>query len=1301
MAAVLFGAALLGMAAMVSPPASGTPADPSTDYVRFDLLRYRDRVEGDGSFARTVEVRVLLRTANGVRQFGQIGSPYVDGYGDVAFEKVVIEKPDGHLVEVENGLVQDVNPFGVTETSVAADVRFKKMTIPGLEPGDSLSYRMVLRQKPLVPGRVFGEMKLFGFVGDPTQTYELDLPRDAGIRVRLRDGFGAAWEDVPAAGERLVRRLTHKVERLGGEPGELTKASVQAWAEPDVVFTSFSSWDEVSKWWWALSEDRLKPDASIKAEAQRLVASKTTPRERIVALHGFVASKVRYVNVSFGIGRMQPRPAADVLGNRYGDCKDKHALLAALASAVGLDVRPVLIGTSRSELHDEVPSPQQFDHMISVARLGPQPADWLWLDATNPYGVGGYLGPDLRDKRVLLIEASGEGRIVRTPAEPPFVPRTEVEIKGRLENDGVLRGRVVRRYRSDGEVEFRAIFAATLQDRWAELVRASLASQWKDAKVTNVSVSDPADVTDALRIEFDVESTPSARPAQGDWSLWVPVPEFGLPEPTKKTTLGRAAADIAPGEFLQHAEIEIAEGLIARAPLSVSLDRPFGTFESAYSVEGRRLRLTRKLKLSRQSVSGDELASYEAFRKTIDTDRDQKFSVLGGTGSTAAPLPQAPSLAEALRTQGLASFDQKDYAKAVELLQKATEADVKVKDGFLDLGRALSEAGRNEEALRAFSRQIEISAFHESAYEWRASVLDRLNRWDEAERDLLKQVEVAPFHAWAWAYETLGSRRTWQGRFGEAAEFFARAAAVEPKVGGRWVDVGRAYARDGRPAEARAALDRARSLGLPDSMKISAGAVYEAIGDPGTGGDLATNGLASVAQRLATLSGDVIGTDDLWGAEYLARAWYLIGAAAVATSDVTKAERYLDAAWNLWFLPEAAWALGDLREKQGRLTDAVRLWSMASAVPGPGWRLPADRQGRIDAACRRLDEGLLSTEPDKQPQNVKPSRQLTGETTLMDLRTFRPDGRVLADLSEEVLLLVGADGSVERIRGISTKNAESLDHQLATLGPIRLPISRPDEQAFKVVRRGLLACSRMTRCVVVLDLPDTRAETSQGTPASRLPSDFLLGRWREEEHGFLMDISANSSQFFVREGSSSGEFSYFGDVIAEFSHANESDSYLGRHTWGGRRSNNMSWGKEGGFVIYPYSKKQIRIVYTDSRYTGGWVYDKIGQDRDPEAMRGLPLRSVGGRAAAAVPTVGDLGINLERYCRNHGHPDGARNVDGTGNGWRCEPGSSEVNMGEACREQHGAQFNAVLLTPAPGGAGDWKCRSSVAARARW
>jgi hypothetical protein len=70
---------------------SGPPGDPSSDYVQYDLLSYRDRIEADGSSTRTMQTRVLLRTTTAVKEFGQIASSYVDGYGEVEFENVLIE----------------------------------------------------------------------------------------------------------------------------------------------------------------------------------------------------------------------------------------------------------------------------------------------------------------------------------------------------------------------------------------------------------------------------------------------------------------------------------------------------------------------------------------------------------------------------------------------------------------------------------------------------------------------------------------------------------------------------------------------------------------------------------------------------------------------------------------------------------------------------------------------------------------------------------------------------------------------------------------------------------------------------------------------------------------------------------------------------------------------------------------------------------------------------------------------------------------------------------------------------------
>ena len=93
------------------------------------------------------------------------------------------------------------------------------------------------------------------------------------------------------------------------------------------------------------------------------------------------------MGLEFGIGRYQPHPADDVLSNEYGDCKDKHTLLAALLKAAGIEAWPVLISSSR-ELDPATPSPAQFNHVITLVPLG---GKLLWMDSTEEVAPVGLL----------------------------------------------------------------------------------------------------------------------------------------------------------------------------------------------------------------------------------------------------------------------------------------------------------------------------------------------------------------------------------------------------------------------------------------------------------------------------------------------------------------------------------------------------------------------------------------------------------------------------------------------------------------------------------------------------------------------------------------------------------------------------------------------------------------------------------------------------------------------------------------------------------------------------------------------
>ena len=1041
MGAVVLLAAFASLLSADVRPAD-TPA--TNEALRFDRLHYSDRVERDGRSTRTLDVRVRLGTAQGVAQFGQIGMPYVEGLGDVQFQDVVIEKPDGRKVEANDGLIEDVNPLGVSPTSLPPDIRFRKLTLAGLEPGDVLSYRIVHHQQPIAPGRVFGEFKFPPLPGGQPQTYELDLPRGGEITVRLRDGLAGTWQEAPSPADRTVRRLTLKVD-LPSEKALEHEKERRGRIEPDVTFTSFRSWDDLSSWWWGISKDRMKPDTAITREAAEIAAGAVTEREKVAALFAFVAGRIRYVNVSFRLGRMQPRPAADVLQNRYGDCKDKHGLLAALASAVGVDVRPVLINSAADDLHDDAPGPQQFDHLISVVRMGQAPSDWLWLDSTNPFSPPGYLLPPLRDKRALLVEADGAAAIVRTPKEPPFVPRHELSIQGALDGEGVLRAHVVWLLRSDVETALRTAMSSIPQESRAALIKEVWLRDWGEATAREVSFSDPLDTRSPFRVEFDVETKASAN--NGERTLRLSLADLELPTAPKSVVSGEPPVTFGVREIVAHAQVEAAEGQTARAPLSFSLERPFGSFRSTYSVEGRTLRMERVLTLRQASLGEADLPAYEAFRGAVATDGKQKFTVEGLA---------APSGAAGLRSEGLSALARKDHAKAAELLRKAADADPKTKDVFEDLGRALHELGRDEEAVAAFTRQIEITPFHESAYAWRGYALLELERGEEAEKDLLKQIEVAPFKA--WSYERLGARRGRQGRFAEAVDFYARAAAIEPTKAERWLDLGQAQAVAGERSEARRSLERAVSLDAPDWMKVRAAAVLRSLGEVGRAGELARAALPSIRRRLAELTPDTFDEDDAYWMERLTDAWRLVGESAAAAGDSAGARPYLEAAWRISFSPEAAWALGELREKEGRLAEAVELWTIAAAVPRARLTLPADHRALIDGASRKLPQPAAAAGP-----------------RLMELRTVRLPGPVLGNLTEEVLLLIDGDGAVQTMLNASRRDPKAFDRQIAKLGPMRVPWPRPDAEPVKVIRRALLVCATVSNCSLVFDLPGTQA----------------------------------------------------------------------------------------------------------------------------------------------------------------------------------------------------------------------------------
>jgi len=155
-----------------------------------------------------------------------------------------------------------------------------------------------------------------------------------------------------------------------------------------------TSWEKESGEYRAAIRNRFEISDAVRQVASNLVGRLTNSEAKVVALSRFVQSNLTYKPIEFGRRARIPQLATEILGNRYGDCKDHSLLLVQLAEAAGVSAQLALVNT-RHSIEKEVPSLDQFDHMIVYV---PNVHQGLFVDCTDkgsdlsspvPLGLGG------------------------------------------------------------------------------------------------------------------------------------------------------------------------------------------------------------------------------------------------------------------------------------------------------------------------------------------------------------------------------------------------------------------------------------------------------------------------------------------------------------------------------------------------------------------------------------------------------------------------------------------------------------------------------------------------------------------------------------------------------------------------------------------------------------------------------------------------------------------------------------------------------------------------------------------------
>ena len=328
-------------AAASAPASAEKPPDVSKEALVFDKLYTRVHEESDGTGTRETTARIRILADAGVKDMAVLTFTYTasNQQVDVAYVRVI--KPDGSIVVTPDYNIQDMPADVTREAPMYSDIHEKHVAVRGLGGG---RHARVPSTRCAHSSQTFQDTSGWSTRSKRISSFStnssiIDLPADKPLTVASAD----IQPSITTAGG---RKLYHWASSNLARPDpDAPPKSTKNW-KPSVQVTTFSSWEQVGAWYNSLQKDSLTITPAIQARADALTKGLTNDEDKLHAIFNDVALHIHYVGLDFGIGRYQPHAADDVLSNEYGDCKDKHTLLAALLKAAGIEAWPVMVSSA-------------------------------------------------------------------------------------------------------------------------------------------------------------------------------------------------------------------------------------------------------------------------------------------------------------------------------------------------------------------------------------------------------------------------------------------------------------------------------------------------------------------------------------------------------------------------------------------------------------------------------------------------------------------------------------------------------------------------------------------------------------------------------------------------------------------------------------------------------------------------------------------------------------------------------------------------------------------------------------------
>ncbi len=605
-----------------------------SDYPNSDAVIMLDKgvvnVKKNASKSVTVSTRVKVFNKEGRQKFGEVKIPYIAGSGQPKLHYIRTITPEGKVLKPDKDAIRDVTPAKLQNYPMYSDVKNKVISMPGLTNGAIIDYSYTLTpERSFLKEDFSSNWMIRSKQPIMNSHYSVSYPTDMNVQWT---SFGADLS--PSTNEEDGRKT------LIWENSDLPKITEQPGMPPvgrisnRILVTSIDSWEYYASEFWELASGRAEANAAIRKKAKELTKGLKTEEEKVQAIYNYVATKIRYVAIELGRGKIQPHKATEVFRNKYGDCKDKATLMVSMLDVVGIEAHPVLIlsGLNAKTDFEEPPPAKGMNHAIVAVETD----DGLELmDPTCDVCPYNYLPDSDRGKKALAIvpEDGKVKKVVETDRFDPADSQVNVSQEVTIDKEGNLETSIEISHTGYNSYSLKSFLESYSKVRRKQIYRGVLSQLESGATLENFQVSNLEDVDERLKLKLSYKKDGFAD-SLGDSLVFQTPPTLRIPLDRNFDRAVSLTVDerkypvqLVPATFVQKTEISVPEGSEVVLPDGVSVENKWGSYESSYSQSNGKVVVTRKFTKKASEVPVEGYGEFQNLINQMSKDRSSKLQV--------------------------------------------------------------------------------------------------------------------------------------------------------------------------------------------------------------------------------------------------------------------------------------------------------------------------------------------------------------------------------------------------------------------------------------------------------------------------------------------------------------------------------------------------------------------------------------------------------------------------------------------------------------------------------------------------